>query len=280
VTIKHLFGRKDIYLISTDYGSEEGRPSWQYRALSLHTPRTESRVEWNLFDRGFGYGFIFGRNGDGSDVGLDLYGGRLFSIWLRTRTPWTKRFRVQKDDRPGHDPHDYLYARKTGLKFFPHQDCYLQILIEDREGVWTRGQPWWRDISLGKTQLFGKTESFSAEVDKGETMVPLPEGNYLATWSEVKVTNRYLGRLGRLRDRILGPRHHSYVDLDIPLGIPIEGKGENSWDCGMDGLFGCGGQTLEEAVGNAVKSVLRDRRRYGGPHDLERPMGVAEAESR
>jgi hypothetical protein len=67
------------------------------------------------------------------------------------------------------------------------------------------------------------------------------------------------------------------VDLDIPGGIPHEGKGENSWDCGMDGLFGCSGATVAEAIANAVRHTQRDRERYGGPHNLTRPMTVAEA---
>ena len=46
------------------------------------------------------------------------------------------------------------------------------------------------------------------------------------------------------------------------------------------GVFGTSGATVEEAVGNYVKAVLRNRENYGGPHDLDRPMTVSEAEAR
>ena len=45
----------------------------------------------------------------------------------------------------------------------------------------------------------------------------------------------------------------------------------------MDGVLGTSGATLEEAVANLVRSVMRDRSRYGGPHDLPGPMTIAEA---
>jgi hypothetical protein len=72
------------------------------------------------------------------------------------------------------------------------------------------------------------------------------------------------------------------VKLDIPGGIPHNGKGENSWDCGDDGLWGCGGDTVEEAIGHAVSSVLRSRRRYG--HDSHgtgrEPVHVVERQAK
>lgn len=50
-----------------------------------------------------------------------------------------------------------------------------------------------------------------------------------------------------------------------PPGLPFPGKGENSWDCGDDGIYGFGGASLESAIERAVTHVKRDRERYGGP---------------
>ena len=49
---------------------------------------------------------------------------------------------------------------------------------------------------------------------------------------------------------------------------PFEGKGENGWDCGEDGLYGCGsnGASIEHAIGTTVEKVLDTRRRRGGRH--------------
>jgi hypothetical protein len=260
-----------------DRGSEEGRPAWQHGATWWSWDNAEARVEWNLFPKsGFGVGFRFGRNGSESDVGLDLYAGRLGSVWTRLRSPWTQWARVSQDS--GENWH---YARHTGVRLFPFDGCLLQINVEDLDGYWRRGRPWWNEITLTVRHLLGLNDTTQEDLDAGTCQIPLPEGVYDATYVTTRYTNWYTGRLGKLRDRILGPRSHVSVSIDIPGGIPVQGKGENSWDCGMDGVFGQsgGGTSVEAAIGSVVGGVLRDRRRYGGPHDLTRPMTVREAEA-
>lgn len=58
------------------------------------------------------------------------------------------------------------------------------------------------------------------------------------------------------------------------------GKGENSWDCGEDGLYGCGseGSSLEDAITKTVSIVLRNRRKYGHCHESHRAV-LPEVES-
>lgn len=121
---------------------------------------------------------------------------------------------------------------------------------------WDSRRPWHRNtITLHvKEWIIG---SPSCDTTKGEPVacvVPMPEGSYPATATPESRT--WTWRFGRKKTR------ESY-SLDIPGGIPFSGKGENSWDCGDDGLFGTGGDTLEKAIGNAVASVLEKRRRYG-----------------
>lgn len=53
------------------------------------------------------------------------------------------------------------------------------------------------------------------------------------------------------------------VDMDPP-GLPFPGKGENSWDCGDDAIYGFGGVSLEAAIAKNVADVKRYRQRYGG----------------
>ena len=118
------------------------------------------------------------------------------------------------------------------------------------------------------------------EGEGGVARIPLPEGVYTGTYTTERMTRRYVRWPGKAIDLVRGPMQWTSVNLSIEGGIPVEGKGENSYDCGMDGLLGCSGRTVEDAIGNAVRSVLRDRKRYGGPHDLDRPMTVQEAERR
>lgn len=118
--------------------------------------------------------------------------------------------------------------------------------------------PWWkRGVSLNLIDaLLGRTKCSTVKGNPVEVFVPMPEGKYRAM---AVVETRTWTR----------PRWFSHsresVWLEIDGGIPHAGKGENSWDCGDDGLRGIGGETVEKAIGNAVASVLRDRRRYGMP---------------
>jgi hypothetical protein len=82
----------------------------------------------------------------------------------------------------------------------------------------------------------------------------MPEGCYEAIATPESRTWTYRFGIVKRRDS---------VDLRIDGGIPFSGKGENSWDCGDDGLYGTGGDTLEKAIGHVVTYVLERRKRYG-----------------
>lgn len=128
-----------------------------------------------------------------------------------------------------------------------------------RQMEWRSNDPWWKkDITLHVSDwLLGRSR---CEVTKGlpsTVYVPLPEGSYRA----IATPETFVWR----RRFYVPIRRRDSVSLDIEGGIPYSGKGESSWDCGDDGLWGIGGNTLEEAIGNAVASVLKSRRRHG--HD-------------
>ena len=89
-------------------------------------------------------------------------------------------------------------------------------------------------------------------------VIPMPEGVYHGT---AKIERRTWKRpLWFAFSRVS-------TTIDCPRGIPFAGKGENSWDCGDDGLFGWGaeGPSIEKAIARGVESVLESRRRYGMP---------------
>lgn len=128
-----------------------------------------------------------------------------------------------------------------------------------RQMEWRSADPWWKKtIALHVSDwLLGRSH---CEITKGPSStvyVPLPEGSYRAT----ATPETFIWR----RRFYVPMRRRDSVNLHIEGGIPYSGKGENSWDCGDDGLWGIGGDTLEEAIGNAVAAVLKSRRRHG--HD-------------
>jgi len=122
--------------------------------------------------------------------------------------------------------------------------------------------------------ILGHQKCETEIVEVKDVQVPMPEGLYPA---KAKMEKRV-----RYRSRWFAKafsRESISVWLDIPRGIPYQGKGENSWDCGGDGLFGIGaeGPSYERAIARAVESVLTSRRKYGGstyPNPANRPPPV------
>lgn len=272
MTIKHIRGSEDWYVITTDR-AEEGEPKWKARRIGLYGPNVEASAEWTVFGRyRFGLGVRFGRNGGESDMGLDIHLGPISNVYLRLRSPWTKWLRVRESQPDKYD------ARHYGLAFLPHDGCLVRWDFGTVEHKMRRETPWWRSWKLTTRDIIGGTDCEVIPGETGVAMIPLPEGNYLATWKEEKRVWRHRRFPGTVIDRVKGTKVRNDVWLEIEGGIPHEGKGENSWDCGMDGLFGCGGRTLEDAIANAVRSTLRDRERYGPRKPLPRPMTVGEAE--
>jgi hypothetical protein len=263
------------YFYALNRGDKDTDPIWRYGAAYLHGPNTDAHAEWSLFGKHrFGFGFEFGRNGSESDIGLDIHAGLIGNLYLRLRAPWTSFARVKDTDPERYTP------RHTGINLFPGYGAWIRFKIEDLEGQWTKGQPWWRSWNFGLSDVMGPTDVERTPVSEDLVWIPLPEGSYLATSREETLAWRHRRAFGTWRDRILGAQTRTDVVLTIEGGIPIEGKGEDAWNCGMDGLFMCAAATVEEAIANAIAHVRNDRKRYGGPHDLTEPTTVAEAAAR
>lgn len=273
MSVKHILGHKDWYVITRD-DAQPGRPRWHAGCRVLHGPNVEARAEWSLFRYNFGWGFRLGRNGGESDLGLDIHLGKLASLYLRIGSPWTKWANVKKE----RDPKGWYHARHYGFNLRAHKGNLVRIECGARANMSSKSDPWYREISLSWMHIVGRTTYENTIEDSGVVSIPLPEGNYVGTWRKERLVTRHRRFPGTLIDALRGTPHRIDYWLDIEGGIPHNGKGENSWDCGMDGLFGCGGRTLEDAVANAVKHTLRDRERYGPRKPLPRPMTVGEAE--
>lgn len=276
MTIKHLFGREDTYVILTDYKQRDGEDGRgpHGKATLHHKDIMEASASWSLLPKsGLGLAVVLGRNGSESDLGLDLHLFRLGSLWLRIRSPWTRWANITDREEP------YWYeARHYGFRAFSGWWRWVVLHLGSYEGMGPKVRRW-REPSINKHTFLGRTRMETTKGMSGEAAVPMPEGDYAATWQEVTTITRYTAPLGRLRDRIRGPRTHRYIRLDIPGGIPVWGKGENSWDCGMDGTCGTSGETVHEAIKHAIDSTMRSRKRYGGPDGLPRPMTITEAEA-
>lgn len=124
---------------------------------------------------------------------------------------------------------------------------------------WSSSMPWWVDGSLHPGRLLGRHIYEMEVLEQRQVLVPMPEGPYPA---EAEL------RIG-IRGRRLWPWKHRTKEYELTLkqGIPFSGKGENSWDCGEDAVFGRSGpaESIEAAVGALVGDLLDTRRRRGDP---------------
>ncbi len=144
---------------------------------------------------------------------------------------------------------------------FSISDWTIRFVPWGRTMEWSSKDAWWvRGVRVDlKDLFFGRMRCDRAILEENiPVVIPMPEGVYQGVIRRERWT--------RKRSRWFGETQES-VWLEIPKGIPHAGKGENSWDCGDDGLFGIGGDNVEDAIANAVRSVLRDRRRYGHASD-------------
>ncbi len=106
--------------------------------------------------------------------------------------------------------------------------------------------------------LKGRPKCSVEILQQGETEVVMPEKAYPATFTIERRTWTYPRWFKRTR-----------TDIEITVlekgGIPHEGKGENSWDCGMDGTISRH-STYKDSVREATESfaigVLRERQRH------------------
>lgn len=115
-----------------------------------------------------------------------------------------------------------------------------------------------------RDRLLGKTVYEKVELDRKPVLIPLDERTYDGTWTLTRETWK--------RPRWPWLSHERYGSwIDVPHPPAYSGKGENSWDCDDDGIFGSGSKSLTPAgaIGDYVKSVLRYREQYGMPSDLD-----------
>lgn len=145
-----------------------------------------------------------------------------------------------------------------GIRF--HSGCvWFHIFSNPVES--NSSDPWYRRAHCFNPLDFilGRIRHTREETGSESVEIPMPEGVYHGLAVFETVTWK--------RPRWPWPKSRKGVWITVPNGgVPFPGKGENSWDCGMDGLCGAGvdGESVEKAIGHFVGCALANRRRYGG----------------
>lgn len=242
------------------------RQSGLYRWGTSRRADLELSAEVLIWHRkqGHGVGWSVTVCHDG-DLKVAVHAGRIGSMWLKAGHVLPNRL----------TPGGYR-NRETSLVF--GNGGWPRWMLWRPEHEWSSRWPWWLAFTLNHTAVWGRVNHETTVDAEGEAAVPMPEGVYRATWKRQASLRRHVRWPGTWLDRVKPKASSTSVWVDVEGGIPVWGKGENSWDCGMDAIHGTGGATVEEAVANLERAVHRDRKRRGGPNDLPYPMTSTEAE--
>jgi len=208
-------------------------------------------VEWHLFSRSCRVSLTFSSTGDDA-ISFAIAIPFLFALYAHiSSAKWVKRL-------PGvrYVSGDYNSGERE-----------IRIAIYDNAiwwSLWRNG--WgmhkshdWRDSCFHFDDfLFGRSVYSETKRIPHEAILNMPERSY-----PVKIE---LFTSIWTRPRWPFPRKVERANIEIPGGIGVPGKGENSWDMDDDAIYGgtYAVSTVEGALQAVRESALRDRNRYGG----------------
>jgi hypothetical protein len=173
------------------------------------------------------------------------------AVWLTFSLP----LRIAPEREISVSIHDWA----LWWNFWCDPNCWDSRIPRWRQGAW-------HPIDT----LLGRAEYSKVEVGTHAVLIPMPEGCYPATATFERCTWKRPRWFARVRD-------FTKVDIGARGGIPHEGKGENSWDCGIDGLCGysTAGHDLDAAIADGVARSLRYRQRRDGSRWAKYPTPAA-----
>lgn len=140
-------------------------------------------------------------------------------------------------------------------------DWTVRLTPWGRLNEWRADDPWWvRGVSFDLHRLLGRERYAIETLRSSPVVIPMPEGVYCGTANVRRQT---------WKRPLWFRRTHVSTEIVADRCVPHAGKGENSWDCGDDGLVSCSvaGEDVGTAVGHFVGCVLSRRQRYGMPSD-------------
>ncbi len=227
---------------------KQGR-MWRYGRAWLHWPGNSIGVCWDLFSSSCGFRIAFS---DIADDAIDVWilVPFLFSLYFHlSRANWVNRLPGVKWTGKWGSGEREIYIRFHGWAL------WWTLWRNDNE----HKSHDWRDSNFHFDDFFlGRKNYSETERIAHEAFVEMPEGYYPAKVELFTSTWK--------RPRWPWPKSINRADVQIEGGIPIPGKGENSWDIEDDAIYGltCPSGTVEEALSSIRESAMRDRRRNGG----------------
>jgi hypothetical protein len=240
-----------------DRGGCDRCPIWSGRCWWHADGRRCVRLEWHWFtlhNRSLGAGVQVGGGESDGDVQLSLSVPWLCNLYLTTegylsprpQREWELRYLL---------PGEFGEGGTLAFNFAHCRDFY---------GAKIGGVEKWIDIAdlvMGRDRYEAVQEArYELEVNLiGEPTYQVDAVVERATWTRTRPGWRW-----RRKTRLS-------VDLSFSPGIPVPGKGENSWDCGDDAVYSihrpvddASEEAVVRACDKAVAGIRKTRRQRGG----------------
>jgi hypothetical protein len=226
----------------------------------LMFPGGEFHIEYWLFKRSNKPRLMLGIGGGDTDRQLCLSIGLpwLIALYLVFDHAWLKRL------APTHRVASYKggywdmpIERQIGF-FYSDGRFWVKLWADTMDPDRNRFK--WQEFNWGLRYiadlLFGKTRYYEAGHQEHDEYIIMPEGAYRA-----KIVT-YLACWKRPRWPFVHRVHRA--NIEIPGGIPVPGKGDNSWDMDDDAICSIGtiGANLYDLRQQIYESAMRDRVRY------------------
>lgn len=137
---------------------------------------------------------------------------------------------------------------------------YFWIYLWTHEDGYGSSKRNWRHVTIRWKDILMGGMDYSTKPIRGEdTVIALPEATYPVHIEFVRSTWK--------RRRWPWKVERTQVDIKCEPGIPVPGKGENSWDCGTDHTRGLhctvDRASTAEALGKLLEAVVSTRIKYG-----------------
>ena len=228
---------------------------WTHGRAWLFLKDTIFNVEWEVWSKRFGITLGLGYYDCALSFSLSLW---FFSFHWHVDNHKLESWIRHKIKRPGE-----TYGNGRAIGVTVHNWAIWVNLWQDPMETRSSDPKWWAfNIDIQKL-LIGKAKYTEEVLSQGNTDVIMPENRYPAKFSIIRQTWTYT--------RWFFAKQRDFMKLEMEgKGIPIPGKGENSYDCGDDAIRGASTPvdfdhpnfTLKYALEDFAFSVLRTRAKY------------------
>jgi hypothetical protein len=213
-------------------------------------------VEWSTFKRSHLHLSLDVFTGDNERAVMLAFGTYFLNLYLTFENVIPRRW--AKNHNWSHDTGLSWMEGSLRLELYHSgNDCYYCDGYAEHPKRWTG---WSRYIDF-RDLFMGRNDYQSEVIETHAAVVTMPEASYPATVTINKAT--WTRRRWPFR---LFPCVRVDSHIEVPGGVPVPGKGENSYDCDDDAIISTGSSvpTVAAAVAQITKSALETRERYGG----------------